>query len=59
MKAMTKQQLAFQAGISVKTLNRWLQPYRNELTALGLLPNAHVLPPSVVKWISEKLCIDV
>ena len=56
---MTKQQLAFQAGISVRTLNRWLQPYRNELTALGLLPNAHVLPPNVVKWISEKLCIDV
>ena len=31
MKAMTKQQLAESAGVSVRTLNRWCEPYRQEL----------------------------
>ena len=28
---MTKQQLAESAGVSVRTLNRWCEPYRQEL----------------------------
>ena len=59
MKAMTKQQLADCAGVSVRTLNRWYEPYRHELEAMGMEPTAKLLPPHIVKFLSEKFCIDV
>ena len=59
MIAMSKQQLADAAGVSVNTLMNWCRPYRQELAQMGLLPNAKVLPPHIVKFISEKFCIDV
>ena len=49
MKAMSKQQLADAAGVSVKVLMNWCRPYRKEF----------VLPPRIVKFIAEKFCIDV
>lgn len=59
MKAMSKQQLADKAGVSLNTLNRWCKPFQRELEALGFQPRARMLPPVVVKFIAEKLCIDV
>ena len=59
MIAMSKQQLADAAGVSVNTLMNWCRPYREQLAQMGLLPNAKVLPPHIVKFISEKFCIDV
>ena len=59
MKAMSKQQLADRAGVSLNTLNRWCKPFQQELEALGLQPRARMLPPVAVKFIAEKLCIDV
>ncbi len=59
MIAMSKQQLADAAGVSVNTLMNWCKPYREQLAQMGLLPNAKVLPPHIVKFISEKFCIDV
>lgn len=59
MKAMSKQQLADCAGVSVTTLMNWCRPFREELTRMGLPPNAKVLPPHIVKFITEKFCIDV
>lgn len=58
MKAMTKQQLANQAGTTVKTLMRWCKPYRKELERLGMTPNAKLLTPAIVEFITQKLCID-
>ena len=58
MIAMSKQQLADAAGVSVNTLMNWCKPYREQLAQMGLLPNAKVLPPHIVKFISEKFCID-
>ena len=58
MKAMSKSELAMKAGVSVNTLANWLKPYREELEAMGLQPNAKVLPPHIVKYLTEKLCID-
>ena len=55
MIAMSKQQLADAAGVSVNTLMNWCKPYREQLAQMGLLPNAKVLPPHIVKFISEKL----
>lgn len=59
MKAMSKQQLADCAGVSVTTLMNWCRPFRDELMRMGMQPNAKVLPPHIVKYITEKFCIDV
>ena len=59
MKAMSKQQLADRAGVSVKTLMVWCERYRTDLEAMGLQPKARVLPPNVVRFIAERYCIDV
>ena len=59
MKARSKSELAQAAGVSVDTLMRWLNPHRQELEALGMRPGMRVLPPKVVTYIVETLCIDV
>lgn len=59
MKAMSKQQLADRAGVSVNTLMNWCRPFREELSRMGMLPNAKVLPPHIVSFIAEKFCIDI
>jgi hypothetical protein len=59
MKAMSKQQLANCAGVTVQTLMNWCKPFQKELENLGMRPNSKVLPPQIVKFIIEKLCIDV
>lgn len=59
MKAMTRQQLAECAGVSVRTLSKWCIPFRHELDELGLRPGMIVLPPNIVMWICEKFCIDI
>jgi hypothetical protein len=35
MKAMLKQELADAAGVNLRTLHRWCQPYREELERMG------------------------
>ena len=59
MKAKSKSQLAEMAGVSVDTLREWMKPFRQDLEAMGLRQNARVLPPNIVKFLAEKLCIDV
>ena len=59
MKAMLKQELADRAGVTVRTLNNWCKPLREELERMGLKPKAKLLPPHIVKFLSEKYCIDV
>jgi transposase len=59
MKSMSKQQLAEKAGVSLNTLNRWCKPFRQELEALGLQPNARMLPPVVIKFIADKFDLDL
>ena len=56
---MTRQQIAYYAGVSVKTLNNWCKPYREELQAMGLKPKKIVLPPHIVNWMCQKFCIDI
>mgnify|MGYP002624184766 CR=1 FL=1 len=59
MKAMSKQEIAAAAGVSIDTLRRWLEPYQSELEQLGYQSKMRVLPPRLVRFICEKLCIDV
>ena len=56
---MLKQELADRAGVTVRTLNNWCKPLREELERMGLKPKAKLLPPHIVKFLSEKYCIDV
>ena len=56
---MTKQQLAECAGITTKTLMSWCKPFMAELEAMGLQRHMKVLPPRIVSFIAERLCIDV
>ena len=59
VKSMSKSQLAECAGVSVRTLMNWCEPFRPELTKMGMSPNAKVLPPHIVKFISETFDIEV
>lgn len=56
---MSKSELADRAGVSVNTLMNWCKPFQQELDMMGMTPNAKVLPPRIVKFISEKLLIDL
>ncbi len=58
MKAMTRQQLAANAGITSKTLGNYINRHWDELWALGMRPY-EILPPSVVEWLVENYGIDI
>jgi len=59
MKAMTKQQLADCAGVTLKTLSNWCAPYREQLEAMGVQKKTKVLPPKAARWIADKFMIDI
>ena len=59
MTAMTKAQHAMAAGVSVKTLQRWLSRHREELKKLGVRPRDKLLPPVAVRYVAEKYGIDL
>ena len=59
MTAMTKAQLAMAAGVSVKTLQRWLSRHSYELAMLGVRPRDKLLPPVAVKYVAEQYGIDL
>ena len=59
MKAMYKSELAAYAGVSTKTLRRWLKPYQQQLTELGMQPKDQLLGPKAVKFICDQLSIDI
>jgi len=59
MKAMSKQELADCAGVSVRTLMEWCKPFMHDLRKLGLTKHTKVLNPAIVTFISEKCCIDI
>ena len=59
MKTMLKRELADCAGVSLRTLHRWCQPYRKELMEMGVKTNDKLLSPKVARFIADKLCIDL
>ena len=58
---MTKRQLAKRAGVSQKTLMRWLkQPQmQQQLAPYNLKPKQQILPPGAVKIIAEHYVIEI
>ena len=59
MKAMTRQQLAAHAGVTVRTLRKWLEPHQQLLISMGMPEGKGALPPNVVRWIAKQYCIDL
>jgi hypothetical protein len=59
MKAKSLQQIADSAGVSVRTLRRWLVPHKQQLAGLGYTPGMKALPPSAVRYIAEIFCLDI
>ena len=59
MKAMSKSELAAKAGVHRNTLMSGCKPYQKELEAMGLVPNAKVLPPNIVQFIAKTFCIEL
>ena len=59
MKSMTKSELAQAAGVSMKTLQRWLSRHSDELAILGVRPRDKLLPPVAVRYIAEQYGIDL
>ena len=59
MKAMYKSELAEAAGVTRDTFRRWLRSDINYLRSQGLSPKAKVLPPQVVRYLSEKYDIEL
>ena len=58
MKEMTRQELADCAGVTTKTLGKYIKRHWEELWLLGMRPN-QILPPSVVAWLVHNYGIDV
>ena len=58
-KAMLKSELARAAGVSLKVLNRWLEPHRQQLTNLGVGKYDKMLPPSAVNYICSTFEIEL
>ena len=58
MKSMLKSELAREAGVSVRTLNRWCKPYTKELLKMGWDPKKKLLPPKIVEYLVEQFCIN-
>jgi hypothetical protein len=56
---MSKQELADRAGVSVRTLMNWCEPFQEDLQILGMKKHAKVLNPGIVAFMAEKFCIDI
>lgn len=59
MKSMSKSELADLAGVSPRTFCRWLSLHREQLSGLGIAPNARLIPPVGVRYICEHYGIEV
>lgn len=53
IKAMSRAQLAQLAGVSERTLRRWLHISHAELSAVGYRPSQRLLPPRVVRYMMD------
>ena len=54
MKAMTKQELADKAGVSRQTMSKWIKPFQEQLSAMGVSTKTKVLPPKSAATKSSK-----
>ena len=53
LRAMTRQELAQLAGVSERTLRRWIQRSHQQLIASGYQPSQRKLTPRVVRLLMD------
>ena len=58
MKAYFKNEIASAAGVSTKTLGRWLATKRDVLEKMGVHPRQQLLPPRAVRYICHEYGIS-
>ena len=58
MKAMTREELAYRAGVDRKTFYSYLRRNKDVLCAMGMRPRER-LPPIVVKWIAQNYGVSI
>ncbi len=56
---ISKSQLALEAGISPRTLTRYLHDRRDVLLEMGVSPKAQKLPPHGVSYLAHEYCFDL
>ena len=59
MKSKGKSELAEMAGVSERTLRRWLKQHKEKLKKMGVPENCKVIPPHAVRYICEAYGIDL
>lgn len=59
MRAMYKSELARCAGVSERTLRRWLTGHQEKLARWHVCPRTRLLPPEAVLYISDYFCINL
>ena len=59
LRAMTRQELAQLAGVSERTLRRWIQRSHNQLIASGYQPSQRKLSPRVVHLLMDFYGIEM
>lgn len=58
-KSATLKELADVAGVSRKTMSRWMKPIVPRLKEIGFKKNMKVLTPSMVEIICNHLALDM
>ncbi len=57
--SMYKSELAKRAGISERTMSRYIKLQQPMLTGIGVSPKTKLLPPKAVKMLCEALDIEL
>lgn len=58
MKTLTREELAYYAGVSTHTLRRWTERHQEELESMGMEKGCS-LPPIVCEWIVKNYGINI
>ena len=59
MKSKSKSELADMAGVSVRTLRRWMLQHDEQMARLGVSKTSKVIPPHAVRYICKEYGIDL
>lgn len=58
-RAVYPYELARAAGVSRRTMSKWIAAHQTELQKLGYTHDVRILPPSAVKFLCEFYCITL
>jgi len=59
MKLYYKNEVAQLAGVSVRTLERWMARNRQKLLSLGYRQMDKFVHPKALEWMCQEYCIDM